>query len=49
MDKSIKPIPTTVRPITAPLEKAIRNPLFKLCVQAWVVRAEDFVATTIPI
>ena len=49
MDKSRRPKPTTIRPMTAPLEKATLKALFKLLRAAWAVRALAFVATIMPI
>ena len=49
MLKSKRPKPTTVKPITAPLENATRSPEFKLFIAAAAVRLEDWVAIVIPI
>ena len=45
---SSSPKPTTTNPITAPLRKATRSPLFKECWAALAVRAEAYVAVFIP-
>ena len=49
MDRSSKPSPTTVKPITPPDENATRSPLFKLWLAAYAVRALEDVAMLIPI
>ena len=45
---SSKPRPTTTKPITAPLRKAIRNPLFIEARAALAVRADAYVAVFMP-
>ena len=45
---SIRPKPTTTKPITAPLRNAIFNPLLRLCLAAFAVRADAYVAVFMP-
>src|SRR3989339_2127010 len=49
MLRSKRPSPTTVRPITAPLENATLKPAFKLFIAAAAVLFEDCVAIVMPI
>ena len=48
MEMSSRPRPTTVRPITAPLRKAICRPPFSERIVALAVRADAYVAVRIP-
>ena len=48
MEMSSRPRPTTVRPITAPLRKAICRPPFSERIVALAVRADAYVAVRMP-
>ena len=48
IEMSRRPRPTTVRPITAPLRKAIFRPELRLRIVALAVRADAYVAVLIP-
>ena len=47
-EMSSSPSPTTVKPITAPEEKATRSPRSRLSLAAWAVRALAAVAIFMP-